>query len=178
MSVALLPRCTPRRRGHPDVSSELCEASAGASRDGTAEGALHTGGRRGAAQPCSIFDDEGRVSAHEQFRSGCFDDSLARGPYFLKLNHFVRLEGRWTHVRSEAGALRFEFELFDDVCNRQVKADSERGAIWHCSIAFKEQPVRAHYRGSTCVIEEAVLSEISLLRDRRPAWYGTRVRVL
>jgi phage head maturation protease len=128
-------------------------------------------------QPCAIFDEAGGVSAHEQFRSGCFDDSLARGPYFLKLNHAVRLEGRWTRVCSEAGELRFGFELYDDAYNRQLKSDIERGAIRHCSIAFKQQSVRAHYGGSTLVIDEATLSEISLLRDRRPAWYDTWVRI-
>lgn len=37
------------------------------------------------------------------------------------------------------------------------------------SIGFKKEPMRAYYRGSTLVIDEAVLTEISLLRDRRPA---------
>lgn len=129
-------------------------------------------------QPCLIVDAEGR-SEHEEFRSGCFDRSLAIGPYFLTLDHESRLEGRWMFVRSEARELRWEFELYDTSFNRGIHWDIVNGRIASCSIEFKPNPIVARWVGRIRVIDEAVLAGISILRNsRRPAWYGTSVTVL
>lgn len=128
-------------------------------------------------QPCLIVDVEGR-SESEQWASGCFDRSIARGPYVLKLDHQQQIEGRWWVVGSEARELRWTFDLYDTAVNRGIKRDIASGAIARCSIEFKKEPVVDRLVRGTRVIDEATLTAISILRNAQPAWYGTSVRVL
>jgi HK97 family phage prohead protease len=129
---------------------------------------------------CSVPSRVDGRSQHEVFQPGAFTASIRAGGTLLRLNHDQPVRGRFQSITEDAGVLTFRFAVFDHVLGQQVVADIRRGRIRHCSIAFRATMSRyGGPMGTTLVIEQADLTEISVLESpRAPAWYHTHVRVV
>jgi phage head maturation protease len=135
---------------------------------------------------CVIFSKDG-TDHHERFLPGCFDRSIATGPYTLNINHGSPIRGRWDRVWSDAAhptkpnhwlaypVLRFRFHVYDSTLGREVVEGVGRGAMRHCSISFSAGDNWRYGRnGAMKEIIEARLNHIGVLEsDRRPAWCET-----
>jgi hypothetical protein len=131
--------------------------------------ALHFG------TPCLITDRDGSCG-HEQFASAAFD-GVDVGTVALKVNHCgAALDGEYSSLRADAGALRFRFLLRDGVRERFVLDRIRKSEIRHVSVSFSPQSGRPV--GRAWEHERVRLTEISLCADgHRPAWYGTSISI-
>ena len=126
----------------------------------------------------SGFSGAKRYAAHS------FRETLAQGGQVLKLNHDQRIPARYRWIAEhhvgvyapragEVSGLNFEVDIFDSAIGREMLAGVRSGAIQHCSIGYRDQ--EGIYDRATWVVSRVHLGEISLLKGKAPAAWGTRV---
>jgi HK97 family phage prohead protease len=114
---------------------------------------------------------------HEQFALGAFDRHLDRGDVALQVDHNgVAIPGELRLVHG-GHALDFTFDVHDTPLGREVLRWMRAGECRGCSVRYDHADIRfdPFMRGE--VIVSARLIEISLMRARRPAWWGTHASV-
>ena len=120
----------------------------------------------------AIFENGG--TEYEQSAIDCFVPLASDRTTRFKLNqHDLRADGCIPAQRPEVYGLN----LSSTPRNRGIRDDITSGAIQYCSIAYAHSPFGSRWIGATREIVEATLKEISILRGRRPARYGTSVWV-